>query len=283
MAFQADPVVPAPAPTPGAGGGANQQIIQDFQAALGASGGGSSSQTDPPNVPLWMVRPSAAGRAVQAARLTGSTAGPIPTDGPHTKSYAEQYWLDMSDGDKKAFADAAMGADMWKPNDGAFALSQAWYHAVDVAQQYNTAHPNQKDWISPFEAVKKLAPAMAASKNAKYNGFSETTRVHQFRESDLYSQAKSILQNELGRDPTKQELHAFTIAVNEAAKRNPEVVTSQQQNPDGSGTNQVVTYGGQFDPTQTIDEMVKKTDEYAKVQAAVDYFPAVMQALGAVV
>lgn len=282
MALVADPIVPAPSPTSG-GGGANAQVLQDF--ANQRAGAVPQVSSDPSNIPLWLVRPA------------NANMSPAPEPGvqrmgrgdfaqhyqPQTKSFAEQYWLDMPDEDKKAFAQAAMSADMWKPTDGAYGLAQAWTQAVDLAQQYNTAHSDQSKWLSPFEAIQKLAPDVAASKNAVYNGFSETTKVQQFRESDLYSQAKSILQNDLGRDPTKEELHAFTVAVNAAAKKNPEVVTTQQANPDGSGQNQQVVYGGQFDPTQTIDQMVRNTDEYAQYQAAVDYFPAVMQALGAVV
>lgn len=271
LAFLADPVVPAPTPQPGGGAGA-QEVLNDL-AQLKASGSGGS---DPANVPLWIVR------SEMANRRLSSTEGPLVTDKPQTKAYAEAHWLDMSTTDKQAFALAAEAADMWEPKQGAAALAQAWTQAVSIAAGYNANH-DQKQWLSPHEAIQKLAPAVAASKGAKFNGFTQTTHVQQFRESDLYSQAKSILQNELGRDPTPSELRAFTVAVNAAAKQNPTVTTSQQGNPDGSGQNQVVTYGGAFDPTQTIDEMVKKTDEYAQYQAAVDYFPAVMQALGAVV
>lgn len=255
-----------------------QRALNDLMTIKSGGANGGGSGTSPANVPLWLVR------SEMANRLTSSTEGPLPTDKPQTQDYAEAHWLDMSEADKQAFAQAAMAADMWKPEQGAASLAQAWTQAVGIASGYNSAHQDDpKKWLSPYEAIQKLAPAMAASKGAAFNGFTQTTHVQQFRESDLYSQAKSILQNELGRDPTPSELRAFTVAVNIAAKQNPAVTTSQQANPDGTGDNQVVTYGGSFDPTQTIDEMVKKTDEYAQYQAAVDYFPAVMQALGAVV
>lgn len=272
-------MVPAPGPA-GAGGGADQSVVNDFSTLKQQGGGSSSSTSDPANVPLWMIR------SEMTNRLTSSTAPALPIDGPQTKSNAQAYWLDMPDSDKRAFAQAAIAADMWKPKDGAFALAQTWAQAVDLAQTYNSQFSSDKDgkWLSPYEAIQKLAPAVAASRGAKYNGFSRTTQVQQFRDSDLYSQAKKILQSDLGRDPTQAELHAFTLAVNAAAAKNPTVTTTQQANPDGTGDNQVVTYGsGAFDPTQTIDDMVKKTDEYARYQAAVDYFPAVMQALGAIV
>lgn len=281
MALVADPVSPSPYP----GGGAVQEAtgnLAQIQAQKQQITGQVAS--DPANIPLWMLRPGNVNMTPQDPSVQHMGRSDFaPHYDPQTKSFAEQYWLDMPDADKQAFAKEAIAADMWKPTQGAFGLAQAWTQAVDLAQKYNTAHSDQKKWLSPFEAIKKLAPEVAANRQAAYNGYSRTTTVTQFRESDLYSQAKSILQNNLGRDPTPQELHAFTVAVNAAAQKNPQVVTRDQANQDGSGDTQQVVYGGQFDPTQTIDNMVKKTDEYAHYQAAVDYFPAVMQALGAIV
>src|SRR5574337_1131000 len=182
LAFQADPVVPAPAPTQGAGGGANPLVVSDFQTRRAQSQADASSLgTDPANVPLWLVR------GEMANRRTSSTEPALPTDMPTTKTGAEAYWLDMPDVNKQAFAQAAMSADMWKPTDGAYGLAQAWKSAVDLAAQYNSQFSSDKEgrWLSPYEAIQKLAPAVAASKNAKFNGFSQTTHVQQFRESDL--------------------------------------------------------------------------------------------------
>lgn len=226
----------------------------------------------------------------------GQSPTTIPGQGPKTKAFAESYWMEMSDQERQAFADRAKKAGMWDPaKDNDADLVRVWAQAVDMAWTYNgSRQDDQAKWLSPFEVLDKLYGPNAAANGKTVNGFdrswhnSTNTTTKMFSQSELEGTAKSVLQAELHRDPTDSELKAYLIAVNKASAENPQVTTSRQRatafdangNPTDVETNTSVSGG--FDPSQTIQDQVKKTDEWANVQAAVDYFPAVMQALGAI-
>lgn len=284
-------------------------------AQIQASKMGTTS-ADAPIVPLWKVRPAtprpgstaaaeramedvghgAAGSTALADRRLSETGTYSPTVDAKTQSYAEAYWLDMSPEDRKAFADSARKAGLWKPTSGAEGLANAWSKSVASAAQYNSSH-GKDEWISPFEAVTKLAIPSLAGEQGSYNGFTTRTltSVHQYTMDELFGQARQILQQELGRDPSQKELKAFTLAVNKASAANPVTTVEQSQDtgidpvtgqPTGQNVQRVSTGGGSqsaFDPSQTITDMVQGSQEHADYQAAAVYFPAVMQALGAVV
>lgn len=276
-----------------------------------------TSTTDSPIVPLWESRPAAprtggAGSSA-AAEYDAGTPGAgsanaaeydasqqpayqAPLD-VRTKSYAESHWLDMSIQERQAFATKAQQAGLWKPTQGAEALGQAWVKSVNDAYQYNANH-DKSAWISPFEAVQMLGAQNLADANGTFNGYAKTQEIiHQFNVNELYGQAEQILQKELGRSPTDSEMKAYTAAVNHAAAMNPVTMTEAGSTPSDqidpttgaplvADTQKVYSGGGPYsayDPTKTIEDMVRATPEHAQYQAAVDYFPAVMQALGAVV
>lgn len=307
VAFQ-DQLTP-PSPTPGNGFDVAGALLA-YQAAAG--GQSSQSKDDIPIVPLWRVRPapqpqkrsSGAGSAALADRYasdvppkpsifqvgTPAGTGTVRTGGSAAPDYksvnmAEAYWLDMSDEDRKAFMESAKKEGFWNPNQGADGLVSAWGKAVALAAQYNQAHSDDKSkWISPFEAIQKMAIADMAGQNLAHDGFSTETSYRKFSQNELMSNAKSVLQQELGRNPTSSEMKAFTAAVNAASLLHPQTVTRQQVDDGQGGTSAVSTVtGGNFDPNAVIDAQVHGTQEYNDFQAASVYFPALMQAVGATV
>ena len=143
-----------------------------------------------------------------------------------TSAMAETHWSDMTEEERMQFAAQAEKAGMWKKSQGGFALFTTWSKAVELAASYNQNKPEDK-WVSPFEAVSKLSIKALADGNNAHDGFSTQTSVQQFNEMQLRSSAKQVLQSELGRNPTDSEMKAYTAAINEAARSNPQTTLQQ--------------------------------------------------------
>lgn len=273
---------------------------EQIQAMLAGTQSGTAPQQV---VPLWVTRPRSApsltGRGRQEFGST-SEALAIMDDIEEPQyfdpDFAASAWIDLSDADKQEFAKRVQAAGAWEPTDGASRLVALWTDMVGKAAAYNSARPGSKDkWLSPFEAVEKLYPASVAGSDGAINGFTgwRTQRNKQFQsftEDELEQTAEEILQRALGRNPTDDELKAYTIAANQEAKKRPQVVTTKTRDtafdaegrPIDSETVQSVD-GEAYDPSSTIQDLVEGTQEYEDVQAATTYFPAVIQALNAVV
>ena len=296
-------------PTPGSQSSSSAdayvgQLIAQAMSAKQQQGGGADS----PIVPLWRVRPAStsggAGSSAAADRTysqtrrspfqigegpgVGTVLAPSATSTPapqfYTTNYAEAYWLDMSEEDRKAFMESAQREGFWKPSQGADGLVSAWGKAVSLAAQYNQNHDKGK-WISPFEAIEKMSIADMAGQNLAHDQFSTETTYRKFTANELMGNAKAILQQELGRNPTASEMKAFTAAVNQASMDNPQTVTRQTtQNADGTTSSAVTSVeGGNFDPNAVILDEVDDSQEFKDFQAASVYYPALLQALDSVV
>jgi hypothetical protein len=278
--------------------------------AQAQAGNPSTSAQDQPIVPLWLVRPpkpvqpragtagsanaaehnfpgSGAGSANAAERAMADAANNDPTSTAVTMAAAEGHWMEMSQEDRLKFADMAQKAGVWKPSLGADALFQAWGKAVGWAGKYNSLHQDEKDkWMSPFEAVTNMQIAGMADDGQSHDGFSTESTIRQFTMNDIRMQAKSILQNELGRNPTDSEMKAYTAAVNAASRANPQITTTQGVvNPDGSRTSNSVVTGGINSDTSAaiIQDAAQGTQESADYKTAAMYMPALMQALGSAI
>lgn len=280
------------------------------------AGQGGEVNQNPAVVPLWVtrqrqvVKPTSSGgqpgwtynpdtgRVQQ--ETTGTAVNPVWVKEPeietYTRDYAETAWYNLSPEEQEAFAERAQKAGMWDPSDGPYGLFRAWTQAVGNAYTYNLARPNDREgWISPFEALEKLAAHNIAGQNGTINGYTgwrsqRNQQVLKFNEQQIGRTAKDVLQRELGRDPTDDEIAAYTIAANQAAARNPHIVTTRSRdtkfdergNPIDSETEQTVE-GEQFDPTETIEDLAEGSEEHEAYKAAAVYLPALQQALGAVV
>lgn len=280
-----------------------QQLIG---AAAAANGGGATALEDQPIVPLWQTRPpskvgnagssAAADHNLGTSKSTGAgsanaaeramsdrpAADLDPTSSSVSMSAAEGHWMDMTAEERMAFAAAAEKAGVWKKSLGSDALFRAWAKAVGWAGKYNNLHKdNKRMWMSPFEAITNLAITGLADDDQDHDGFSTEATIQQFNLSQLTSQARQILQNELGRNPTDSEMKAYSAAVNAAARANPQMVTQQQtENPDGSTSTSRVVSGG-IDPNEIIQGMAEDTQESDDYKTAAQYLPALQQAISA--
>lgn len=285
---------------------------------LEASGGGGATP-NPAVVPLWINRtpqslvPSSGGPTapgwtynpdtgrVEQTSPAGTSVNPVWVKPPepiqaYTADYAESAWINLTPEEQEAFAERAQKAGMWEPSDGPYGLLRAWSQAVGMSASYNAARPNtQGQWISPWEALEKLAAHSIAGANGTVNGFTgwrsqRTQQVVKFNEEQIGRTAKEVLQRELGRDPSEDEIRAYTVAANQAAARNPHLITERTRvtkfdekgNPIDTETEQTVE-GERFDPTETIEDLAEGTEEHEAYKAAAVYMPALMQALGSVV
>lgn len=297
---RADGGATPPAPTTGI---SDAQILALFEGAQGTKDGGADS----PIVPLWVsrpVQPMANGFYPKRYGPGGPSSDTSPLSYVDeafskaryaSKGAAEMAWLDMEDKDRRAFADRALAAGMWNPKDGAQGLIRAWSQAVDMASTYNASNDKAK-WVSPWEAVDKLYAAYTAASGGTVmspldTGWrtDKTKTVQNFTEDSIRKTAEQILRQELGRGPTDAEVKAYTIAANQAAAANPQIVTTRtrntafdaQGNPISQETQRSVS-GDPFDPSLTIEQQARGTEE-AKAYAAQNYYNAAMQALGAII
>ncbi|KJK12567.1 hypothetical protein UB45_07770 [Terrabacter sp. 28] len=297
-------------PAPSIGSMSMEQLIAVSIAGAQAMQGGSSTKVeDMPLIPLWKTRPVSSSQGSGRVAPTGPLAGnvnpiwlkPKPSGagssaaadreigGGADTSYstmdaAEVHWMEMSQDDRMEFASLAEKAGLWKKSLGPDALAQAWAKSVGWAGKYNHLHQDdQSKWISPFEAATNMAISGLADEDQSHDGFSTESVVQQFNVSQLTSQARQILQSELGRNPTDSEMKAYTAAVNAAARANPQVRTTHQDlGWDGTpnGDSQAVVAGG-VDPAEIIQGMAQGTQESADFKTAAMYLPALQQAIGA--
>lgn len=267
-------------------------------------------------VPLWRVRPttsppaptirsSGAGsaNAVEHGLGGGSTSsanaaehsllmagGGDPLAGMVDINQATTAYLDMSAKDRADLRAMFIANGQAKPEDDDATIMNLWTQWVNVAVDYNT-NRKLKDWISPWEAIKLLGPSQAAKDGKRFNGYTgyvgpidETHKeIPLFTWSQLEMNATQILEQTLGRAPSKAEEKAYLDAVNAASRANP-VITHRTGATDGSGnTNDTKTTSGGIDANSIIYDKARQDPTYGPVQAATTYFDAAMQALNAVV
>lgn len=294
---------PPPSPTPGSGGSFNADSLVQMYLQQAQDAGPSGEQTPLAQrqiIPLWATRPKPVSGSTNPIWVRSPTRGAgsanaaengatFPSTGPVVpqskvvdSNTAEVYWLDMTDQERMSFADQAKASGLWNPTSGGAGLAQAWSHAVDLAMNYNASH-KEGEWLSPFEAANKLAIKAMADANASHDAFSTQTTHRSYSQTELLGQAKQILQQELGRNPTASEMKVFTSAVNRASAASPTTVTTRTHT-DASGntqTDQQVQDSG-YDPSGTILGMVDNTKESQNYQA-VQYYQAALAALGSIV
>ena len=254
--------------------------------SMGAQSSGVSA--DDAIIPLWVKRPDIGPDRLEPHAWMYVNPKKTPATGPQysmfTADAAENAFLDMTVEEKKQFVAAASRVGLVGKTPSGSEVASAWAKAVGLARQYNTGKSKDK-WLSPWEAMDKLALYDAAGNGAGYDGFTRTQTqrsVRNYTQSELSLTAEQILRKELGRGPTKAELTAYTIAVNNASKSSPEVST-QTVTQDGSGnTSSSTVNSGGIDPAQVITDSARTNPERAKYQAAAVYLPTLLNALGAV-
>lgn len=261
-------------------------------AALRSESSGAGAR--PAIVPMWKSRPA----KVSTSRIEMDTEGNTtygkrrvekiaPDLAPVTADAADASWLDMSAEDRAGFLALARRAGLVGKSPSPTDLASAWSKAVASAEKYNSATPDKSKWVSPWEAVDKLALLDAASQGGVYDQFAPKTTVQRnarvYNSSELANNAEQILRSELGRGPTQAELAAYTIAVNAASAANPQVTTTTTQfDQEGQASFQDSSTAGGIDPNQVMLDRVRNDPERARYQAAAVYLPDVFKALGAV-
>lgn len=255
--------------------------------AMGAQSG-SGATADDAIIPLWVKRPDIGPARKEPHAWMYVNPKEIPATGPQysmfTADAAENAFLDMTLEEKRQFVAAASRVGLVGKSPSGSEVASAWAKAVGLARQYNTGKSKDK-WVSPWEAMDKLALYDAASNGAGYDGFTRTqtqSSIRNYTQSELTGTAEQILRKELGRGPTKAELAAYTIAVNNASKASPEVSTQTvTQDVAGNTSSSAVNSGG-IDPAQVITDSARTNPERARYQAAAVYLPTLLNALGAV-
>lgn len=278
-------------------------------AAVAATGTGGQSQAALPFIPLWKARPKARTitvnpgqfgdgedlRSPGGGRVTGGrgrlTVGPSDSEF-YTKDQASSAYLDLDDKDRADFRKRAIDAGLIRP--GADGVSdtevfEAWQRAANYAAMYNSDREKDK-WISPWEAVHRLAVQGVAGAGGAYDPFrprtqTSTTKRNFTKGSDAEAVTRSlesIFNEEMGRAPTQEERAIYQRLVQKAYDKNPERTTTVTQTGEDGNTTSTSTAAGGVDMTATLLDQVRDTDEADAYQAGATFFEAAMQALGAI-
>jgi hypothetical protein len=286
----------------GAGADIYQGLADQFFSGGGAGSGSSTTTTDrvpnPGYVPLWRVRPTrptvgtgdtGLGR-MRRTKALQSDEGYLSViqDLLVPAEQARRAYLDMTSAERAELKAKLVALDRIPEDASEADVMNEWSSWVTVAIEYNTGRKADK-WISPWEAMDKLAPSELGKEGAKFDGYAGPTEqtqtsIQQFTLSQLKRDAEAILMQTLGRGASRGELTRYLDAVNAAAKANPEVtvVKGSALKPDGQ-RDMTTTKTGGIDPVQVMQGIARQDPEYAPVQAATTYFDAAMAALNSVV
>jgi hypothetical protein len=292
-------VTASPAPT--AGGLDINAIVG--QAMMQSAIAGNASAANQAIIPLWMARPSG-GKKVE--RVNPGQAGEIPGQLPgrfavdvtpspsyFTTDYASSAFLNMDDKQRSDFQKRAIGAGLIGPKQDLSpdVVAGAWSNAVKYAAQYN-ADRDEKEWISPWEAVDKLGALNAAGKGGAYDPFkprttssSQTTKRDFTRGSDAEAvtrQLEGLFEAEMGRAPTTAERSVYQRLVQKAYEASPEVSKSVSTTDAAGNTTGTTTQSGGIDMTATLLDQVRSNPESQAYDAGVTFFQSAMKALGAI-
>lgn len=227
----------------------------------------------------------------------GGFAGAIPF------SQIDEYVADASQGDARAAYSMLLdtASDYWTnsnravtPND---VLKSAIAYRLDA---YGV------DWNGKFDyfnkgipkSVAKAAGATAAGasgydpKDFPYKKTTTSTNVDMLNPKDAKYLTRSMLQQELGRDPTQGEYEDFLSVLNAAEHENPDVqrtTTTYKLDPVTQGPyvahqRTATTEGiGAEGLAQVAYQKAQQDPKWAEWQAMGTYFPALLSALGATV
>lgn len=268
--------------------------------AYRAANPGTSTKSQP-IVPLWKIRSQAKVPVVKARGGMDSSEWDAEGSGPRlvppsdaqpgnqygTQDAAENQWLDMSESDRREFMALAQSIGLVGDTPSPADLYSAWAKAVQAAQSYNSTQSDKGKWLSPWEAIGKMAMKGAAGSGSGYSGFvgtrkSKSVNKRVYTLQEVQAAANSIARDALGRDLKPEELQAALSQINRASELSPEVSDTTQTTDANGNTSSTTTNSGGIDPNAIVQDAAKKNPEYARVQAGMTYFKAAMSALDAV-
>jgi hypothetical protein len=130
-----------------------------------------------------------------------------------------------------------------------------------------------------------------SSKPKPYRSTTVTRDVNFMDPADAKALTRGLLQQELGRDPTKAEYEEFLHAINAAERKNPTVTrTTTRYGYDEGGSfgplgSNSVTHGGITGAglNELMLDKARSQPDWAEWQAVGTYFPALLAALGPLV
>lgn len=282
------------------------QKVAERQAA------GGVQQGPQPIVPLWKVRP-AMGERVNAGQIGDNirvpntdtekrggrvTGGRFQVDFTganrefHTPDQAASAFLNMSQDERNEFRTLALQSGLLTmPKDGFISQDDifgAWQKATGYASSFN-AETDKDKWLSPWEAVKKLALEAKGGKGGAYDAFaprtSDKTLTRDFTSGQdaegVTRSLESLFNSEMGRAPTAKERAVYQKLVQSAYDKSPEKSHSVTQVDEQGNSTTTETQSGGVDMSATLLDQIRDDPEH-QAQAASTYLEATMGALGAI-
>lgn len=142
-----------------------------------------------------------------------------------------------------------------------------------------------KKWDGKTDSLNKILDGLDSGASQLKNGEFTTTETSRdfLSPKDAKVMIRDLLQQELGRDPTRAEYEDFLSAANTIQEENPLKRTTTDTYKEGELVNSDSTTTGGISPTgvqQGLLEELKKQPSWAEWQAVGNYAPALFAALG---
>lgn len=264
--------------TPLAPGVSQDTSFAQLLAGIQASGGGGyASAEDERNArPTWgsQLTPSNS-TSIEAQRYAAAGLG---TAASYMSTYADEVmaWYAWPESRRRAVAQMMADAGLIESSSNYVQARAVWQDAVEEASQY-TAMGKQ---VSPMEMLNIMGGLRESRGGTTTQTSRSTTEVSR---AAARQSIRAIYQDQLGRDPTEDEMSRYTAMIQGQARSNPTVSTTTTTT-DGSGnttSDTKTTPGyGLDDAQEATRSKVEQNPEYGAFQAATTYFNVLENVVG---
>lgn len=278
-------------------------------ALINGSGGGSSGANDPNNNPIYFPPlgvnepfgyPSTGRGQEDEAKTTppsavrgehsGSGGGTTIVEGRRTNNISTQgaamYWLqEQYNNHTQAYQDIRqkmIEGGMMSKNGTILDALDVWKTMVGLSVS-TTQHGGE---MSPLDYLNRFwKDGVASGAGGPKTTTADSRQTQYSREQDVAGVYQNIAQQELGRRASDSEVAGAYSSVHAAQAAAPSI-SHQVQVVDAQGNSTTTGTGTDALGAQGINEMLTQqamgSSDYGAYQAAGHYFPALLQALGAV-
>lgn len=264
-------------PTPPAG------VDPGLAAALNGSVGGPSAadKNDPNSWSVWlggMTTPAYTGKMLNQMPLMPHVSESA-THGDHVVSIADAMNMPYTWDDKEITSAMKKFKAAGYTIGGFDDLVKAWQNVTQIAAGRFTLGGAK---ITPWDALELQREQGTGTAGATRTSTSKT--VSEISQANAWSALRSVVKDQLGRDPSDQEVRDFTYRMQSLAASNPSISkTTQTTDANGNVTSSTKTTPGfsADDLAKSALEDAQSDPDWAEHQAATTYYNVALQSLGA--
>lgn len=164
-------------------------------------------------------------------------------------------------------------------------MMQVWQGMVSRASMMYSLSAGENK-VTPWDVLdmyKSEAKASGTLLDPNRKELRTSRSVNELTEGQSWDVLRSTLQQNLGRDPSDQEVRDFVYRMNSLAAKNPSITKTITQYKNGQAVSSNSTTSGGFtaaDAAMAAYEDSQNDPDYAEYQSATTYFNSVLAALG---